>query len=103
MVFNKKFLVYILCSMVDGTYYIGSTSDLEMRIKQHNDGKSRYTSAHRPYELVYSETFFKRLEAEFREKAIKRYAMEFVCSFLRPVNILCWNFQSFFASSTLRI
>ena len=74
MVFQKKFFVYILRSKVDGTYYVGSASDLEERIKQHNGGKSRYTSAHRPYELVYSETFSTRLEAEFREKAIKRYA-----------------------------
>ena len=32
--------------------YIGSTSDLKKRVKEHNSGKSRYTNQHRPYELI---------------------------------------------------
>ncbi len=68
---SKKIFVYILCSLVDGTYYIGSTSGIDSRTKQHNKGKSRYTSGHRPYELVYSESFLTRLEAEGQRKSHK--------------------------------
>ncbi|PJE63274.1 endonuclease [Candidatus Roizmanbacteria bacterium CG10_big_fil_rev_8_21_14_0_10_39_6] len=70
---SKNFFVYVLRSLVDGTFYIGSTSNINERLKQHNQGKSRYTRGHRPYELIYSESFPSRVGAETREKAIKKY------------------------------
>jgi putative endonuclease len=44
--------VYILkCS--DGSYYTGSTEDIEKRIYEHNNGiRSDYTMSRRPVELV---------------------------------------------------
>lgn len=39
--------VYILqCS--DGSYYVGSTTNLQLRLQEHSDGKNSYTSAHLP-------------------------------------------------------
>ncbi len=39
-----KFIVYIIQSENDGSFYIGFTSDIEQRLSYHNSGKSRYTS-----------------------------------------------------------
>ena len=67
-----SYSVYIIKSRVDGTYYIGSTQDLSERIERHNQGRSKYTKAKRPWELVYSEEFSDRSSATKRENAIKR-------------------------------
>lgn len=46
------FYVYVLESLKDESLYIGSTSDLRRRLREHNSGRSRYTNQHRPYKLV---------------------------------------------------
>ena len=38
------YLVYIIQSEVDNTYYKGFTENPENRTWEHNNGKSRYTS-----------------------------------------------------------
>jgi putative endonuclease len=47
--------VYILrCS--DGSYYVGSTTDLAARLDQHQNGAgAAYTRRRRPVELVFSQ------------------------------------------------
>lgn len=69
---DRKEYVYILrCS--DGTLYTGWTNDLSHRIAAHNGGKgAKYTRSRRPVELVYFETFQDRIEAQRRERAIKK-------------------------------
>ncbi len=66
------YYVYILRSFKDGTYYVGSTQDLESRIKRHNQGRTKYTKPKRPWELVYHEKHPDRSGAMKREYAIKR-------------------------------
>ena len=66
--------VYILKSTVVGVTYTGSTSDIERRLKEHNDGKNVFTSRHRPWRLVYKETFKELREARKREKYLKSAA-----------------------------
>jgi putative endonuclease len=63
---------YILeCS--DGTYYTGSTTDPERRLRLHNRGKgARYTRSRRPVRLVYVEEQPDRSSAMRREVQIKR-------------------------------
>lgn len=39
------YFVYILQSVKDHSYYIGSTQDLSSRIERHNQGRSKYTKA----------------------------------------------------------
>lgn len=70
---KNSFFVYVIRSKVDGSYYIGQTRDVNTRLLQHNNSKSKYTNSHRPYELVYLEFFSSRKEAEVREKYIKKY------------------------------
>jgi len=65
------FYVYIIQSEVDGTYYIGSTQDIDERLERHNQGRSKYTRTKRPWKLVYSEEHPNRPVAIKREKEIK--------------------------------
>jgi putative endonuclease len=65
--------VYVLKSLKDGRYYIGSTKDLEARITYHNDGKQRSTQYRIPFVLIYSEKFENGSDALKREKQIKSY------------------------------
>lgn len=64
--------VYILQSLKDKTYYVGSTQDLSERLHRHNQGRSKYTKAKRPWKLVYHEEFSDRSSALKRENQIKR-------------------------------
>ena len=60
--------------MVNRRYYIGSTLNLETRLKEHNSGKSRYTSFTNPFELVFSQKFEsiqKARKVEYRLKKMK--------------------------------
>ncbi len=66
------YFVYILESLRDGTYYVGSTNDLPDRLERHNQGRSRYTKVKRPWMLVFAEKFPDRSAAVKREQEIKR-------------------------------
>jgi putative endonuclease len=50
------------------------TEDLERRLKEHNAGKSKFTSGHRPWELIYFEEAETAPEARIREKYLKSAA-----------------------------
>ena len=65
------YFVYILESLKDGRYYVGSTHNLEDRLKRHNEGRVNYTKTNRPWELVYSEEHPDRSRAVKRENEIK--------------------------------
>ena len=67
------YFVYILKSLKDQKYYIGSTADIASRLAYHNAGKQRSTKNRRPFILVYSEEFLSKSEAEHRERQIKSY------------------------------
>ena len=67
------YFVYILqCS--DQTFYTGITTDLDRRIKEHNDSKlgAKYTKVRRPVKLVYSQNFIDRSLASKEEAKIKK-------------------------------
>lgn len=67
-----KFFVYILESLVDGTYYVGQTNNLNDRIKRHNNGNIKSTKFKKPYKLCYFEEFESRSNAMLREWEIKK-------------------------------
>ena len=57
----------------DGSLYTGITKDLRARVDTHNAGKgAKYTRAHLPVELVYSESAHTESEAKTREAALKK-------------------------------
>ena len=71
--FSMAYFVYILQSRKDNKYYIGSSSDVKLRLAYHNAGKQRSTKYRIPFVLVYSEEFENKSEALKREKQIKSY------------------------------
>ncbi|WP_027631713.1 GIY-YIG nuclease family protein [Clostridium hydrogeniformans] len=68
--------VYILeCN--DKTLYTGWTTNLERRLKVHNEGKgAKYTRARLPVSILYYEEFEEKIEAMKREYAIKKLTRE---------------------------
>jgi len=64
--------VYILrCG--DGSLYTGITKGLEARVKTHNAGKgAKYTRAHLPVTLAWSEPAASESDAKKREAVIKK-------------------------------
>ena len=62
---------YVLRSAVDNGFYIGMTSRLKERIREHNAGINRSTRSRKPFDLVYLEQFDTRLAAREREKYLK--------------------------------
>lgn len=56
----------------DGSYYIGSTIHLDVRLKQHQSGEgANHTKKHQPVKLVYFEEFQRIDEAFYREKQVQ--------------------------------
>ena len=66
------YFVYIIQSLADGTYYVGSTQDMDDRLERHNQGRSQYTQTKMPWQLVYSEEYFNKSDAIKRENQIKK-------------------------------
>lgn len=56
---------------MDGTFYVGYSSDIDRRVQEHNEGKSRYTSKKLPWKLVYLESYTTKREALIRERFLK--------------------------------
>ena len=52
-----KSYLYILQSLKNNSYYIGSTSNLNKRLKFHNSGYVKATKYRRPYKLVFKQEF----------------------------------------------
>ncbi|MDR0524439.1 MAG: GIY-YIG nuclease family protein [Spirochaetaceae bacterium] len=59
----------------DGSYYVGSTKNLERRLLQHQSGKggAKYTRSHSPVKLVYFEEYDSTAEAYRREKELQSW------------------------------
>ena len=83
---HSQYYVYIVqCD--DGTYYTGSTSNLENRLKLHNSGNgAKYLRGKGPVKLVYAKEYryyknvlhaernLKKLTREQKEEIINIYA-----------------------------
>lgn len=52
-----KAYVYILQSIENYSYYIGSSTNVWNRLKQHNNGQVKSTKYKRPYKLVFYQEF----------------------------------------------
>jgi len=65
------YYAYVLQSQKDQSLYIGYTSDLRKRFKEHNDGKNLATKPFRPYSLIFYEAFLNRKDAKNREAYLK--------------------------------
>ena len=68
---SRTYWVYIVkCS--DGSFYTGSTSNIEKRLSEHQNGAIKgYTSKRRPVKLIFSEFFESVYDAISAERQIK--------------------------------
>jgi len=66
------FTYILLCQ--DGSYYIGSTNDVQKRFQDHVEGRgARYTKSHKPEKIIYQEKFSTKSEALKREAELKKW------------------------------
>jgi len=69
-----SFFVYIL-RCADGSLYVGHTSDVQDRLKVHNEGRGAlWTACRRPVHLVYQERHPSETDAITRERQLKRWS-----------------------------
>ncbi|WP_211297918.1 GIY-YIG nuclease family protein [Prolixibacter denitrificans] len=70
---NKGYMYILECS--DGSYYTGSTKDLEQRLAQHQSGEgANHTRRHLPVRLVYYEEYARIDDAFYREKQVQGWS-----------------------------
>ena len=87
--FMEGFFVYIIYSKTQDSYYRGYSTQPYKRLRQHNEGESRYTRNKGPWELVYLERFDTKRAALIREKSLKKYSKKQIRSLIdSPKNIL---------------
>lgn len=66
--------MYIL-ECADGSYYTGSTTNLELRLAQHQNGEgANHTKKRLPVRLVYYEEYPRIDEAFYREKQVQGWS-----------------------------
>ena len=65
------FYVYILESVNHGKYYIGQTSNLDIRLNSHNKGNNKYTIPYKPWKIIFHKSFKTRSESMAVEKKLK--------------------------------
>ncbi len=66
--------VYVLLSEKDNATYVGMALDPIARLKEHNSGKNRYTKAHIPWKIIYTEQQTDWASGRLREKYLKSTA-----------------------------
>ncbi|GEN76527.1 GIY-YIG nuclease family protein [Chryseobacterium hagamense] len=70
---KKGYMYILLCS--DGSYYTGSTIDLELRLLHHQKGEgSNHTAKRLPVKLLYCEEYDNIADAFYREKQVQRWS-----------------------------
>ncbi|TSC60596.1 MAG: putative endonuclease [Parcubacteria group bacterium LiPW_15] len=84
------FYVYLLKNR-EGLIYVGYSSDLRQRLKDHNFGRSDFTKVGRPWKLVYYEAYLSRTDAIKREGSIKEYGSIIGQLKKRITNSLGWK------------
>ena len=56
--------VYVLLSLKDCKFYTGYSTNLKVRVKDHNLGKNASTKNRRPLKLIYFEGYLNELDAK---------------------------------------
>ena len=64
------YYTYVLKSQKDDKLYIGYTSDLQKRFKEHQKGKVKSTKHRRLLELIFYEAFKNKKDAMRRQKYV---------------------------------
>jgi len=64
------YYVYLIQSKAGGLY-VGYTSDLKKRLREHNQGLNFSTKTYKPWELIHYEAYLNEDDAKRREKYLK--------------------------------
>jgi len=81
--------IYIVANQYRTTFYIGVTSNLAVRSKQHKDGSgSQFTKKHACKDLIYYEFFHEIEGAIAREKQLKNWKRTWKESLIKEMNPL---------------
>ncbi|MCD6422375.1 GIY-YIG nuclease family protein [bacterium] len=65
--------VYILYSQSRDRYYVGSTTDLKRRLREHERGKHRFSKTLGKFKLVFAQHFKSIRIARQKERKLKRW------------------------------
>ena len=65
------YYVYVLYSLKDKKFYVGSSRNIKIRVESHFKGKVRSTVNRRPLKLILYECFFDKEDALKREIFLK--------------------------------
>lgn len=65
--------IYILMSEKTGRFYVGSTADIDRRLREHNAGQTTSTRNRGPWTVVYREQFDDAIVTKARELEIKSW------------------------------
>src|SRR5437773_10943638 len=69
---NRMYYVYLIESLsVQGERYVGMTTDLKQRLREHNQGKSSHTTKFSPWKIITYLAFSDRAKAEAFERYLK--------------------------------
>lgn len=71
------YYIYILKSKNDKRLYIGFTTQINRRLKQHNDGEVISTKSRRPLEIIYFEGYKSEKDARKRERNLKLFSKSY--------------------------
>ena len=66
--------IYVLYSDSAKKHYVGMTENLKKRLREHNAGKSTFTSSFIPWKIIYFEMANDYKNARIREKYLKTAA-----------------------------
>jgi len=65
------FYVYVLRSIEFERNYVGFTTNVDRRLKDHNSGRTKSTRPYKPWKVILFERFSSKMEALSREKFLK--------------------------------
>ena len=68
---EETYIAYAICSKKDGRIYVGFSGDVDKRLLQHNQGKTKSTKGYVPWELIYTQQIIGRENAREREIELK--------------------------------
>ncbi len=66
------YFVYIIYSPLLDKYYVGSTQNVESRLNDHNNSRSKFTKKGKPWMLRWTSSYQIRSEAVNAEMKIKK-------------------------------
>ena len=84
---SKTGFVYLLASVRNGTLYLGVTSDLVRRVREHKEGKiDGFSSRYDVHRLVWLEEHPRLVDAIRREKQLKKWRRAWKLELIESVN-----------------